>query len=58
MLYREHPKSVDKAGLAAAAGASASSGAFANNLGAMRSAGMIEYPQPGTVKYADWMFLD
>jgi len=43
--------------LAAAVGASSTSGGFKNNLGALRSAGMIEYQQGG-VKCANWIFVE
>lgn len=39
--------------LAAVAGVSPTSGGYFNNLGALRSAGLIEYPQPGTVGFTD-----
>ena len=35
-----------------------SGGGYDNNLGALRSAGMIDYPAPGTVRCADWLFID
>lgn len=57
-LYKAHPEPVDKTELAAASGASATSSAYTNNLGALRSAGMIEYPDRGHARCADWMFLD
>jgi energy-coupling factor transporter ATP-binding protein EcfA2 len=37
--------------LAAVAGVSPTSGGYFNNLGAMKSAGMIDYPQPGVVAF-------
>jgi hypothetical protein len=58
VLYEKHPEPVDKSELAGMAGASATSSAFGNNLGALRSAGMIEYPSAGMAKCADWLFLD
>jgi uncharacterized protein len=39
--------------LAAVAGVSPTSGGYFNNLGALRSLGLIEYPQPGTVGFTD-----
>lgn len=39
----------DKTQLALFVGASPTSGGYANNLGRLRSLGMIDYPQPGTV---------
>jgi hypothetical protein len=32
-------------------------GAFVNPLGALRTAGFIEYPRAGYVRAADWLFL-
>jgi hypothetical protein len=43
----------EKANVAWFAGASPKSSAFSNNLGAMRSAGLIDYPSGGTVALAD-----
>lgn len=40
------------------AGASPTSSAFTNNLGALRSAGMIDYPEQGKAKAASWLFLE
>lgn len=44
---------VGKVQLALMADASPGSGAFNNNLGAMRTAGLIEYPSPGDVALTD-----
>jgi hypothetical protein len=57
VLY-EHRDGMRKDELASAVGASAASSAFTNNLGSMRSAGMIDYPVPGEAKIADWLFID
>jgi len=57
-LYEAHPNPVRKDELAALVRASASSSAYGNNLGALRSAGMIDYPSPGMAKCADWLFID
>lgn len=57
-LYGNYPEPVKKNDLAEMVGASVSSSAYGNNLGALRSAGMIEYPGAGTAKCADWLFLD
>jgi hypothetical protein len=57
-LHEKYPEPVDKTELADLAGASATSSAYGNNLGALRSAGMIEYPAPGKAKCADWLFLE
>jgi len=57
-LHREHPAALAREELAARAEASPTSSAFTNNLGALRSAGMIEYGPNSTVKCADWLFID
>lgn len=44
--------------LASLVGASAKSSAFGNNLGALRTAKMIDYPSPGAAKCADWLHLE
>lgn len=57
-LIDAYPSSVARDQVAEQAGASASSSAFSNNLGALRSAGMIEYGPGSTVKASDWLFID
>ena len=39
-------------------GASATSSAFANNLGRLRSLGLVTYPRPGWVAAAPVLFLE
>jgi hypothetical protein len=46
-LVDVYPKALPKDDLADRAGASASSSGFANNLGSLRSLGLIDYPSPG-----------
>lgn len=58
VLAEQYPKSIDKVQLAEAAGVSATSSAYGNNLGALRAAGMIDYPDRGLVRAADWLFLE
>lgn len=58
ILHAEYPRAIAKSDLAERAGVSATSGGFFNNLGALRSAGMIEYPEPGKACAADWLFLE
>lgn len=57
-LFAHWPNSVDKATLADAVEVSATSGSFGNNLGALRSAGMIDYPAQGQVKLEPWVMLE
>jgi len=49
VLIREHPRSLDRDELAESVGVSSTSGGYKNNLGALRSLGLIDYPQPGRV---------
>jgi len=56
-LVRIHPRSIAKDELAERLGVSPTSGGYFNNLGFMRTAGMIDYPAPGTVKLEDWVVL-
>lgn len=57
-LTANYPRSIDKQTLADLAGASSTSSSYGNNLGALRSAGMIEYPESGKVRAANWLFLE
>jgi len=58
VLHDTYPHPMDKTELAERAGASATSSSFTNNLGALRSAGMIDYPEQGKARAADWIFLE
>jgi hypothetical protein len=49
-LVQAYPKDVDRKAVAAAAGASATSSSFANNLGRLRSLGLIVYREAGRVR--------
>lgn len=57
VAHHTYPETVGKEELAAEAGTTMTSSSFGNNLGALRSAGMIEYISGG-VKAADWLFVD
>jgi hypothetical protein len=57
-LHNTYPAGLLRDDLAAAAGASPSSSAFGNNLGAMRSAGMIDYGSNKTIHMQKWVFLE
>jgi hypothetical protein len=57
-LIRAYPHSVSKDDLAQAIGVSPTSGGFFNNLGSLRSLGLIDYPQPGTAAALSVLFLD
>lgn len=53
-----HPKATTRESLAAAADVPPTSGGFKNNLGALRSMGLIDYPTPGTVIATPVVFLE
>ena len=57
-LHEVYPNAMQKAELAERVGASFASSSYTNNLGALRSAGMIEYPEQGKARAADWIFLE
>lgn len=52
------PDSRSREEIAEAVGKSPSSGGFKNNLGALRSAGMIDYPEDGRVILAGWVLKE
>jgi hypothetical protein len=56
-LIRAYPAALDRDELATAAEVSASSSGYANNLGALRSLGLIDYPSPGRVCATSVLFL-
>ena len=58
VLLPVHPRPVSRPELADRAGASASSSAFTNNLGALRSLGLLDYPSPGQVAATTLLFPD
>jgi uncharacterized protein len=57
VLVERYPHAISKRELAERTGVSPDSGSFGNNLGALRSAGMIEYPESGKAKAAAWLLL-
>ncbi|MCY0985754.1 hypothetical protein OV203_01340 [Nannocystis sp. ILAH1] len=56
-LLEVHPRALEKEALAGRVGASAESSAFANNLGALRSLGLLAYPKPGHVAATEALFV-
>ncbi|MFV8160621.1 ATP-binding protein [Mycobacterium sp. 134] len=56
-LVRAYPGTLSREAVADAAGVSASSSGYANNLGALRSLGLIDYPDRGCVRASAVMFL-
>lgn len=57
-LIAAYPDSVRREELAERAGVSASSSGYGNNLGALRSLGLLDYPDRGWVIAADVLFLE
>lgn len=58
VLVEQYPDPISREDLAERAGVSAASSGFANNLGALRSLGLLDYPSPRLVVASDLMFLD
>jgi uncharacterized protein len=57
-LVASYPEPLSKQELAERAGASATSSSFTNNLGSLRSLGLIDYPGPGLVAALPVLFLE
>lgn len=57
-LIDVYPQALTKVDVAEQVGQSASSGTFANYLGALRSLGLIDYPAPGQAVALPVLFLD
>jgi hypothetical protein len=55
-VIRHYPKPVAKSEVAAVLDVPDTSGAYKNNLGRLRTLGMIEYPKPGYVRAQDVLF--
>ncbi len=55
-VIADYPHPVEKTDLAARAGQSATSSGYTNNLGSLRSLGVIDYPQPGYVVATTLLF--
>jgi hypothetical protein len=55
-LIDRHPSAISKATLAELSEQSATSSGYANNLGSLRSLGLIDYPQPGSVRATGLLF--
>lgn len=51
-----YPESISSDAIADAAGYSPGSGNFNNLRGSLRSIGLIDYPSPGQVRAAEWLF--
>ena len=58
VLIREYPRAVAKDALAETIGVSPTSGGYFNNLGSLRSLGLVDYPQPGAVAAQPVLFLE
>lgn len=57
-LIAVYPKALSKDDLAAQIDVSATSGGYFNNLGSLRSLGLVDYPQPGAVAALPVLFLE
>lgn len=57
-LIQAYPREVDRAELAELSSQSATSSGYANNLGALRSLGLLDYPSKGSVIATPALFLD
>jgi hypothetical protein len=57
-LLRAYPRALTREQLAAAAEYEPKGGAFMNPLGALRSLGLVEYPEPGKVAALPVLFID
>lgn len=57
-LIAQYPGDLSKDELAERAGASATSSSFTNNLGTLRSLGLIDYPGPGRIVALPVLFLE
>lgn len=58
VLRETHPEPIGKDELAERSGQKSTSGGYFNNLGAMRTAGLLDYPSPGNVLASSWLFLE
>lgn len=58
VLIDAYPHAIAKDDLAGRAGASSTSSGYTNNLGSLRSLGLIEYPAPGQAKAQSILFLE
>ena len=57
-LISRYPEPLDREELAEVVGVPVTSGGFKNNLGRMRSLGIIDYPEPGLVVALPVLFLE
>lgn len=58
VVIAQYPAPASKAQLADAVGQSPTSGGYFNNLGRLRSLGLIDYPSPGLVVAQSVLFLE
>ncbi len=57
-LIAMYPSAVSRGELAERAGVASASSGYANNLGALRTLGLIDYPSPGQVAVTEVLFLN
>jgi hypothetical protein len=53
-----YPESLTRDAVAEASGYQANNGNFNNLVGKIKTLGFIEYPSPGSVRAADWLFVE
>lgn len=58
ILIKKYPRALSRGALADLASASSGSSSYANNLGALRSFGFIDYPAPGHVVALPVLFVE
>lgn len=58
VLIDIHGERISRSELAERTGYSEGGGAFINPLGALHTAGFVDYPERGFVKAADWLFFE
>ena len=57
-LITRYPQAIEKGELARLCGVPDTSGGYKNNLGSLRSLGLVDYPQPGLVAAQPVLFLE
>jgi len=58
VLREVYPEALCREELAERTGYHATGGGFGNLVGNMHTAGVVDYPQPGQVRCAEWLFLE
>lgn len=58
VIYRAWPQDISREEVAGQTGYAVEGGGFGNYLGHMRALGFVTYPAKGSVRCADWLFID